>query len=160
MFVFSFVVFSLIFSAQRSGYNTIIKSSLGGYIEPPLLDTSYGLYQQPTTGIIYGFDYDMNSDFLYYGDRGHQSIWKVPLVRLSSSSDDRILVVRNTTAWDLTVDWINGYLYWTDDRYVRTSIYMYTLIFLMLRLFFLVMEQFCVCICCQQKLLLISLKWG
>ena len=122
MFVFSSIVFSLIFSAQRSGYNTIIKSSLGGYVEPPVLDTSYGLYQQPTTGVIYGFDYDMNSEFLYYGDRGHQSIWKVPLVRLSSSSDDRILVVRNTTAWDLAVDWINGYLYWTDDRYVCTYI--------------------------------------
>ena len=112
-------VFSFIISVQHSDmYFTVFQTTLEGQLQSVLVDTSFGPNLQPHTGAIYGMDYDQNSGYLYFADRGENSIWKVPLDRLTPSSDDREIFVENITAWGVAVDWINGYLYWTDDRYL------------------------------------------
>ena len=112
-------VFSFIISAQHSDtYFTVFQTTLEGQLQSVLVDTSFGPSLQPRTGAIYGMDYDQNSGRLYFADRGENSIWRVPLDRLTPASDDREIFVENITAWDVAVDWINGYLYWTDDRYL------------------------------------------
>lgn len=67
-------------------------------------------------GMIFGIDYDPVHSRLFYGDRDSAAIWTVSVTRVSSVRDDRSLVVANASVWDLTYDWLNGYLYWTDDR--------------------------------------------
>lgn len=67
-------------------------------------------------GIIYSMDFDLEENVIYYGDRDDFSIWKVSINRVSNLQDDRLLVVSNTSVWGLTYDWINHYLYWTDDK--------------------------------------------
>ena len=68
------------------------------------------------SGVIYAMDYDPLEDMLYYGDRlSNSGIWRVSADRLTDLQDGRTLLVNNTTVWSMSYDWINGYLYWTDD---------------------------------------------
>ena len=69
-------------------------------------------------GIIIGFDFDLNTNQIYYGDRDDSSIWGVSITKISTFQDNRYVLVKNTTVWDLCYDWINHLLYWTDDKYV------------------------------------------
>ena len=68
--------------------------------------------------MIYGIDYDPRHSRLFYGDRDSAAIWTVSVSGVSSVQDDRSLVVANASVWDLTYDWLNAYLYWTEDRSV------------------------------------------
>ena len=69
-------------------------------------------------GIIYGIDFDLKSNVIFYGDRNDSSIWTVSLNRISDLQDDRSKLISDTTVWDISFDWINNYLYWMDDRLV------------------------------------------
>lgn len=66
-------------------------------------------------GMIYAMDFDPVRNVIYYGDRNESTIWSVSINRISGLQDDRILLASNTTAWDISYDWINDHLYWTDD---------------------------------------------
>lgn len=66
-------------------------------------------------GIIYGIDFDRDNNVIYYGDRNNTSIWSVSIDRITNLDDGRFLLVSNTTVWGIAYDWINGFLYWTDD---------------------------------------------
>lgn len=66
-------------------------------------------------GNIYAMDFDLVNNVVYYGDRNASSIWKVSINRLTPLQDDRTLILSNATAWDISYDWMNGYIYWTDD---------------------------------------------
>ena len=66
-------------------------------------------------GLIYGMDFSAVDGVMYYGDRNKMSIWQVSVNRLSSLMDDRKMLLGNTSVYDMSYDWINGYLYWTDD---------------------------------------------
>lgn len=63
-------------------------------------------------------DFDLENNVIYYGDRNSSYIWRVSIDRVSSLQDDRTLIATNATVWSMSYDWINGYLYWTDDMYV------------------------------------------
>lgn len=63
-------------------------------------------------------DFDPATDLLYYGDRDSARIFSVSVNRITNLQDDRALLMTNVTAWGISYDWIHGYLYWTDDRYV------------------------------------------
>ena len=67
-------------------------------------------------GIIFGIDFSVEDNVIYYGDRDNSTIWSVSINRISDIQDDRTLLVSNTTVWDITYDWINHYLYWTNDK--------------------------------------------
>ena len=60
-------------------------------------------------------DFDTVNNVLYYGDRNSTSIWRVSSQRLTDLQDGRTELVINTTVWSLSYDWINQYIYWTDD---------------------------------------------
>ena len=128
MYCFDFlaVVSDLLFSSVRVPTNigesrgTILETRLDGYHFSTLLDTSYGPVNDPVvTGLIYAMDYDLSDGIVYYGDRNSSTLWQVPLQRLTSSQDDRKLLLSGVTAWDMAYDWIHGYIYWTDDRYIH-----------------------------------------
>ena len=91
-----------------------MQSSTDGQLEATLVDTSHG--NSMFTGLIYAMQYDPETETVYYGDRNTSTLWKVPLQRLTSSQDDRMLLYNGTTVWGMAYDWINHYLYWTDDR--------------------------------------------
>lgn len=64
-------------------------------------------------------DYDAANDLIYFGDRNSSTLWKASLTRLQSSQDDRQLLLTGFHAWDIAFNWIDGLLYWTDDRFVH-----------------------------------------
>jgi low density lipoprotein receptor-related protein 5/6 len=64
------------------------------------------------TGLIYGMDVNVIDNVLYYGDRNSSSIWEMPL----DSTNLRERLTPNAKAWGITYDWINNYLYWTEDE--------------------------------------------
>lgn len=66
-------------------------------------------------GLIYALDFDPVHKVIFFGDRNTMSIWKVSINRLSDLEDDRTLLFNNASVWDISYDWINEYLYWSDD---------------------------------------------
>jgi hypothetical protein len=64
------------------------------------------------TGLIYGMDVNVIDNVLYYGDRNSSSIWEMPV----DSTNMREILTPNAKAWGITYDWINNYLYWTEDE--------------------------------------------
>ena len=93
-----------------------MQSRTDGQLVATLVDTSHGPSSSIVTGLIYAMEYDLETGTLYYGDRNTSTLWKVPLQRLTSSQDDRTLVYSGISAWGMAYDWINHYMYWTDDR--------------------------------------------
>ena len=77
------------------------------------IDTSSGMLQ---TGDIIGMDVDVTGDFLYFGDRGNLGLFRVGLSDLTESGDRRTKVVGGVKAWGVAYDWVNEYLYWTEDE--------------------------------------------
>ena len=45
--------------------------------------------EDPSTGLIYGMEYDLVDQVLFYADRTNAQIWKVPLQRLIRATDLR-----------------------------------------------------------------------
>ena len=76
----------------------------------------FGGFYCDAVGLIYGMDFNSDDNVIYYGDRDSLSIFQVSVNRLSLLQDDRRLLLNNTRVWDLSYDWINEHLYWTDDR--------------------------------------------
>jgi len=60
-------------------------------------------------------DFNLEDNVLYYGDRNTANIEMVPIKRITNLHDGHIQVVTNATVWSISYDWINRYLYWTDD---------------------------------------------
>ncbi len=116
---FSRAVSDLLFTTARyiddfdEVRGSVLKTSVDGTEIATIADTSFGTL---ATGLIYAMDYDLDSGLLYFADRNTSTLWSVPLERLTSSQDGRILVLEGVKAWGLSYDWVNGYLYWTDDR--------------------------------------------
>ena len=96
---------------------SVFKSRVDGLEIDTLLDTSSGLTSNSVpTGLVYAMDYDLDGGDLYYVDRNTSTLWSVPLERLTDSQDDRVKLLDGIQAWDMSYDWLHGYLYWTDDR--------------------------------------------
>ena len=110
-------VSTLLFSTARYVLNevrgSILETSVDGTELVTLVDTSSGIL---ATGLIYAMDYDLEAGLLYFADRNSSTLWSAPLERLSSSQDNRVMLLDEVNAWGLSYDWLNGYLYWTDDR--------------------------------------------
>lgn len=67
------------------------------------------------TGVVYGMDFDLEHQVLYYGDRNSSTLWEVPLARVARGQDGRVKLLEGVHAWGLSYDWIHRDLYWTDD---------------------------------------------
>lgn len=94
---------------------TVLQSTVSGLHTATLVDTFYNPVSPTGTGIIYAMDYNLEQEILYFVDRNSSTLWNVSLYRLTSSRDDRALMLEGVNAWEMAYDWINGYLYWTDD---------------------------------------------
>ncbi len=98
---------------------SVLKTFVDGMEISTIADTSYGIGSNVIpTGLIYAMDYDLDEGVLYFADRNSSTLWRVPLERLTSSQDGRTKVLEEgveVNAWGLSYDWVNGYLYWTDD---------------------------------------------
>ncbi len=60
-------------------------------------------------------DYDRQSNGLFYSDRNSSTLWRVSLNRRHSAQDDRVLLGMGVRAWDLSLDWTDNTVYWSDD---------------------------------------------
>lgn len=118
-FPFSIPVSDLLFTTAKyveisnDVRGSILKTSVDGTEIETVADTSNGA---DITGLIYAMDYDLERGVLYFADRNSSTLWSVRLKRLTSSQDDRTPILEQVSAWGMSYDWVNGYLYWTDDR--------------------------------------------
>ena len=60
-------------------------------------------------------DFDLENNSIYYGDRNSSSIWRVSIDRITTLQADHTLLATDVMVWSICYDWINGFLYWTDD---------------------------------------------
>ncbi len=74
------------------------------------------LFSVFSSGLVYGMDYNRESNVLFYSDRNSSTLWKVSLNRRHGGQDDRVLLRTGVQAWDLTLDWMDDTIYWSDDR--------------------------------------------
>ena len=110
-------VSTLITSTTVGSANTIIEAATNGLYLDTLVYSSNTVSgpNVPTTGDVIGMDVDVNRDYLYFGDRSNTGLFRVKLSDISDSSDGRTLIVDGVKIWGVAYDWINDYLYWTED---------------------------------------------
>ena len=85
------VVSNIVLSSLRtqggvSGH-TVFTADLSGTALSRLVDVNNN--EDPSTGLIYGMEYDLVDQVLFYADRTNAQIWKVPLQRLIRATDLR-----------------------------------------------------------------------
>ena len=93
---------------------TLLKARPDGYVLDTLVD-SISVSNAIHTGLVYGMDFDLERQVLYYGDRNSSALWEVPLTRVAQGQDSRAKLLGGVHAWGLSYDWIHHDLYWTDD---------------------------------------------
>ena len=67
------------------------------------------------TGDVFGMDVDSTNGFLYFGDRNNSGLFRVKISDVSTSTDGRTRIVDNVKIWGVAYDWVNEYVYWTED---------------------------------------------
>eukprot|EP00731_Ephydatia_muelleri_P001116 Em0001g1116a len=111
-------VSQILFSATRrvsqEVRGTLLKARPDGYVLDTLVD-SISVSNAIHTGLVYGMDFDLERQVLYYGDRNSSALWEVPLTRVAQGQDSRVKLLGGVHAWSLSYDWIHHDLYWTDD---------------------------------------------
>ncbi len=104
--------------ASQPSVNSIIEITTYGTYLDTLVRTSNTVSGAniASTGNITGMDVDVARDRLYFGDRTNTGLFRVQLSGLSSSGDSRRLICDDVMIWGVAYDWINDYVYWTEDE--------------------------------------------
>lgn len=91
-----------------------MEASLDGFFNKQIVRPSYQNGSRfVNTGIIYAIGVNVPDRILYFSDRTSSILWEISL---DSPIDGRIKLSNNVKAWDMSYDWINNYLYWTEDK--------------------------------------------
>ncbi|XP_019854787.1 PREDICTED: uncharacterized protein LOC100641362, partial [Amphimedon queenslandica] len=99
-----------------SSIGSVYETSLTGVPSNILVPLFYSFentgYQ---TGIVYALDVNVEASVLYFCDRNSSELWSTQL-NGNEQSQSRERILTDVSAWGMTYDWINGYLYWTEDQ--------------------------------------------
>ena len=105
---------NLYFSLSIIGVGIVIESTLTNVVTDTVVSPSYQVGPSfMNNGEIYAMDINVADRLLYFNDRSSDILWQIPL---ESPFDGRRQLSDNVQAWGMVYDWINHYLYWTDDR--------------------------------------------
>lgn len=108
----------MIASLQKYINNSLLRNTVRELSpEGELLSTYVGKEfdsNQDNTGVIIGMDADVTAGYLYFGDRNNTGLYRVKLED-NVNSDNREIVVSNVIIWGVAYDWVNQYVYWTED---------------------------------------------
>ena len=93
--------------------NSVIETTPTGLLTNSLVSISNTIVGVGRTGTIIGMDVDVTNGYLYFGDQ-ENGLYKLNLDSLSSE-DGRTIVVSGEGIWGVAYDWINEYVYWTEN---------------------------------------------
>lgn len=115
--VYFYTALTLFFSITQSisdgsTFGSVYEASKSGVpsgITVPLSNTAIN----HQTGTIFALDIDVEANMLYYSERNSSTLWST---QLNTQTDLRVSLLNGVKAWGMAYDWINGYLYWTEDE--------------------------------------------
>ena len=110
------LIFSITQSSSGSSVGSIYDTSLTGVPSSVLVPIFYSFQNTDYhTGIVYALDVDVEASMLYFCDRNSSELWSTQL-NGNEQTQSRERILTDVLAWGMTYDWINGYLYWSEDQ--------------------------------------------
>lgn len=111
------ILYSITRQAGNDHIGSIIESTLDGHHQKTVVFPSFQSQTETIqTGLIFAMDLDVSDNILYYSDRNTSTLWKVQLDNVITGNDKREKLADGVKAWGMVYDWINKYLYWTEDK--------------------------------------------